>query len=661
MRSVSEGNGHADERWVSSRRAAFALAIGLTLIAAPPRFLNLSDLSFYADEETTAFPALSLAQGNGARMPSGMPYRRALPVTWLATISARLFGIRDEFSYRIPIALLGTLTIPLLFLFGRRFIGTPAALVAALLLAFSEWHLVFSRQARMYGPFLFCFLATIYATWTWARTGRARHFFLAAIFLAASIPLHTLSALLAPLVLIPLVLTNRSRASPIALVALAAVAVACPLAYSKFFVWAASKPWVGSKPPETAETLSQGLGIWGPLGDLPAWRVAMAVVGLALGLWAARRSQPRDESSQGAFAALARYLAAGLAGAFACVGQLYAAATGLLLFLMLHPARRSDIISKAGLPFALAAAVAVVWATGTIVEHGAVRGLKTLLGYPFPYWALLGQQFATTVAIFGGVCVWLALRPPRSEDTGLRACALAAVLVVASVGVASRWGATRFILSAYPFVLLAVAAGLLALMREVGRRTGRWGKELALVAAAAIAVSGAVRGHGIPGAARVVTLKHGEPVNELVHVYSFRPDHEASGEFVRRKRGLQDVLIAEDPLQQRWYAGRVDYWFRSYADSRRFLYEANDGRLRDIYVNSAPLHAESLLDSLVQRTAGSVWFVTSGETAFARQYYLEPWQQAWLDSLESARSPAFIGRDGVTRVYCLNCEATKPR
>ena len=32
-----------------------------------------------------------------------------------------------------------------------------------------------------------------------------------------------------------------------------------------------------------------------------------------------------------------------------------------------------------------------------------------------------------------------------------------------------------------------------------------------------------------------------------------------------------DVVIAEDPLIQVWYAGPIDYWFRRWGDMYRFL------------------------------------------------------------------------------------------
>ena len=56
--------------------------------------------------------------------------------------------------------------------------------------------------------------------------------------------------------------------------------------------------------------------------------------------------------------------------------------------------------------------------------------------------------------------------------------------------------------------------------------------------------------------------------------------------------------------------------------------------------------------------SGRVWFITSGETEPNREWYLSENQRRWLANLEDSLRPSFVGRDGVTTVYCLNCDAT---
>lgn len=60
--------------------------------------------------------------------------------------SIALFGL-NEFSVRFTTALIGTLTIPLFFLLASLLVSKRIALIAAVLLTISPWHIYFSRLA----------------------------------------------------------------------------------------------------------------------------------------------------------------------------------------------------------------------------------------------------------------------------------------------------------------------------------------------------------------------------------------------------------------------------------------------------------------------------------------------------------------------------------
>ena len=115
---------------ILSRRRYILITLLLILIAAFPRLYHLNSLGFYGDEETTSLPSLALAEGKGNIFPSGMPYRRALPQTWINAISAHFLGKENELAYRLPAALFGIFTIPLLFLSARPFFGTRIAFIS---------------------------------------------------------------------------------------------------------------------------------------------------------------------------------------------------------------------------------------------------------------------------------------------------------------------------------------------------------------------------------------------------------------------------------------------------------------------------------------------------------------------------------------------------
>lgn len=71
----------------------------------------------------------------------------------------------SPFWVRFPSALLGAATVVLLFLLGRRILGTPAALLAALFLAIAPYHVWYSQDARPYAALACYSLLSLYFLW----------------------------------------------------------------------------------------------------------------------------------------------------------------------------------------------------------------------------------------------------------------------------------------------------------------------------------------------------------------------------------------------------------------------------------------------------------------------------------------------------------------
>lgn len=265
------------------------------------------------------------------------------------------------------------------------------------------------------------------------------------------------------------------------------------------------------------------------------------------------------------------------------------------------------------------------------------------------------MNILTALFVCAAVGVVLVQSENGADRDGLRAVVLAALLPLLAVGLARQWGGIRYLLPAYPFFLLAAAAALVSGAKFVANRLGHWSRPLLTVGVlVGVVLAGVFRHHGVPASASAATISHGEPVDADLHQQPFRPDHRGAGLFVRAQRDEGDVVVAEDPLEQYWYAGNVHYWLRSYSDARAYLYETPGNQVRDIYVNSIHLREVSILDSLASQS-NRVWVVTSGETEHNRGYYLDGPQQRRLDSLEAVHRPAHVARDSATRVYCLNC------
>lgn len=82
-----------------------------------------------------------------------------------------IFGHGDVLA-RIPGVLTGTLSVPVLYFFGRRHFGSPAAWIASGMLAVSLYHIEYSQQIRNYVTFLFFALCSMYCFSVWLEKRR---------------------------------------------------------------------------------------------------------------------------------------------------------------------------------------------------------------------------------------------------------------------------------------------------------------------------------------------------------------------------------------------------------------------------------------------------------------------------------------------------------
>ncbi len=635
-------------------------AIVLMLLAALPRFYELGSLGFYGDEETTALAARSVAEGGSAAMPSGMPYQRALPQIYLNAGAARLFGLDKELSYRVPAAVLGAVTVPVLFLLARFWVGTPPALLAAVLLAFSEWHIATSREARMYAPFLLFYTVALFSFWRWAiRGGWLRLITAAASFLAAT-SFHILAMVGVVLALVPLAFGGRMSKPVGALLGLAIAVGGMSWVYHKW-TNAPLSAWNALSAQGTAVTehFSDTSG-YALLSSLlldfaePLTAITMAA-GVLVGVLIARRAAVQDAAPGAQLRVIARYVIAAIAAGFTMTGRLHGAALAWCLFLAIYPYGLIEFLRTGKALWAVLFTFALVSMATVIAQLGVVAGLKKLFMFPFPYDAWFLQMLGGVFFLFAATTFHALARVEDEQGRTRRAFVLAVVLPFLGAGIVSQWGGTRYLIEVYPFVLLLAAVGLLGALEWVGRRTGAWGPRGALVAGIVLVLSGALGGHGLPQAVCAATVQHGDKVDKLVYDIVIYPDHASPGRFVARHLRPQDLVVAEDVLEQYWYAGRVDYGLRDPQRYRPFLYKATDGRFRDIYVNSISLDSgefQRLQGELERR----IWVITSGETYHERERHLSPAQAAWLQDLTRTRKPVFVGRDSLTKVYCLNCD-----
>lgn len=149
-----------DRTIATSRQVEVGLLAGIILVAAALRFYKLGDWSFWIDEIYT----LGRAQAHYSTLESTLrnipPNTNWVPVSVLLTSAAvKALGI-STWSARLASVFIGLVTIPTLYWLVKRLVNEQVAVVSALLLAISPWHLTWSQNARFYTAILlFSFLA----------------------------------------------------------------------------------------------------------------------------------------------------------------------------------------------------------------------------------------------------------------------------------------------------------------------------------------------------------------------------------------------------------------------------------------------------------------------------------------------------------------------
>jgi len=624
------------------------LVLLLIIVAAVPRMYRLGELSFYGDEETTAFPSREVAQGKAPTMPGGMPYHRSLPHTWMNAMSANFFGIEKEFSYRLPSALLGLLTIPLIFLMTKPWLGTSIAFLAALLLSVSEWHIIFSRMGRMYAPFLFFYIACAYSLLHWAQKDSPKNLIIAIVTFSLAAIFHNLGVLAAFIPLVALNIRGFATTSQIKLIAFAVIGGIGAYFYGQYFVAGPYHEWKNM----------QGIAVISANNSNPLLNLVpehfllliAGVVGAIPGLWLARVSGFTDNEHGKEFRIVTRYALTIITGWFAGTGLLYGAALSMLLLLLLHNESAIAYVRKCWQPLLALALLGATASLSQILELGVIAGIKAAVSYPFPYWITIADISPGITLLFVASLIYLALDKKSVQRNNILVLSIIGLYPFIIIGLASQWAPARYLLQAYPFMLIISAV---AIINFIAARTTIHKNTVAIISTAFV-LSGILGGHGIVSAYNVATLQHGTRFNEAALIFPVYPDHKSPGEYVASRLEPDDLVIAEDTLEQAWYVGRVDYWLRDYTVESEFFYQSEDGNLHDIYINSIAATPE-ILSALLTEDSHRVWLITSAETFYNREGYLSASQLEWLSAVESNFPPVFTGRDKITKVYCLHC------
>jgi mannosyltransferase len=143
-------------------KTQYILIAFITLLAASLRFYKLGEWSFWRDELATINRATIFYGSFDAILLNLPPNIIWMPISVLFTSAAlHTFGI-NEWVARLASVIIGILSIPVIFLVTRRLVNGWVGLLAAILMTFSTWHIMWSQNTRFYTSLmLFYFLASV--------------------------------------------------------------------------------------------------------------------------------------------------------------------------------------------------------------------------------------------------------------------------------------------------------------------------------------------------------------------------------------------------------------------------------------------------------------------------------------------------------------------
>jgi hypothetical protein len=632
----------------ASRTTLWLLAF-IVLAGAVVRFWGLGAVGLHGDEKTMALPVMNLVEHGSPLMPSGMFYPRAVAQLYLMAASVLAFG-QSEWALRLPSALCGVLLIILAWKVGARFLTSLWNLAFTAAVAFLPSFIEDAQTARMY-VFLVTSVAGYMAlVFAWERSGRVGYLVAAVATLLVGIQFHTLAIFAAFLVFLPGLLQGDSRRFWTAVLAFAVIVVG----------FEAINTLIDHAYPQSVES-DNGPVVNGPHAAVVPhlkhlWLLVAALPALAVSFWVVAR--------RGILAGL--LLAAALVAEVALAWHLAA----LLLVAALVFARRVGGLSWPRLAlFAVVSASVAVAEVVFLVGHAAGSAKQiagVMLGWPsvWPFISIADYSGVAILAVAGSLAcgLWLlAHRRPAPDHVLLLVLGVWVPLLMIGFmkwNIPSRYAAAQImplLVAAFAAMQWAVEVWALRVLRQ--RRsvaTDSASEGAASAGAAAGWFSAGVSPAWIAGAAVLACLLVVNPIHVAAAVdsgYAHHPDHKGAAEFVAGLHpGPQDIIVAEDVLQQTYYLGHVDYWLVNKQVAAPFMHSVN-GRWLDFYTDTPLIGSGVELERLVEnQNRGAIYVIGSGENQEDGRSLMRAFGIS-----EALQSPpfrlVFRGRDGFTLVW----------
>lgn len=163
----------------------FFIVTIITLLAIFLRFYKLGEWSFWGDEIFT----LSTEKDG---------FTTSL-TTRLVDVTTTFLGV-NEWNARLVPALVGIVTVPVLFFFAARLFGNNVGLISSVLLAVSTWHIYWSQNVRFYALLLLFYTVALCSFYLAMEKDRPWLLVLSLVFLGLAAQERMLALVLLPVI-----------------------------------------------------------------------------------------------------------------------------------------------------------------------------------------------------------------------------------------------------------------------------------------------------------------------------------------------------------------------------------------------------------------------------------------------------------------------------
>lgn len=662
------------------------LLFGIISIGILFRLYRLGGLGITENEDYVANAVSGVLATWLPSYPSGALYPRALPLTYLTSLSVYLFGYED-FALRIPSFIFSTLSIVVGYLLTVRLFSVRVALIAASLIAFSDWEILLGRTARMYGMLSFFLLLSMWLLDKAIMEGGRVLKSLTIISVAVTCLVQELAIMLLPFYFFYF-LFRRPRGKALRFLFVCVLVTVCTFAANSFIkrhyysqAFAIEASLLASQKAESADKALTQIDIRSEKKPTNLLNKVLESTPVSLLLEKHLRIFLQAQKYQPVMVLI--LIVSGIVG-FAIYGiknfrrpdsRIYTAAIALIIFplcfqqIMLalfvvlvytllarafevsaYERRSYVLLIFCGVASLLWIFLGIISLEGAPLENFYVSTMM-LFSFPMSFFALYSVQYPfLTVCALTSVAVALNryLASGRVDEIGyISLLFTGTILLIGFHPLSLSRPFPRYVAFLNPYFLIMVAFMIdmaISRLTLLKYKSMSGAKMLVIVAVTLLALALIVR-ETVYSAWYMVNTDYGEnnlPAATAGYVRSFYPDQKTPALFVKKNADQNDIVIVMDSLAFYAYFPRVDFQLRltGGTDAERWL-----GR-------QTLFSEKELVDVLRKYRRHNIWLVLEGK--MLKQYGND---REWANILKMIVSqsglPRYVGHDKLSSVYLI--------